>query len=70
MHCTGPGSGVHVMVWENEYRMYYSSWSSVEVPPFFQVPTQGGMVDSITALGLATRSVIPSARRPSGRAAP
>jgi hypothetical protein len=63
-------TGVHVMVWNNEYRMYYSSWSSVEVPPFFQVPTRAGMVDSITALCLATRSAIPSARRPAGRAGP
>jgi len=47
-------TGVHVLLWENEYRMYYSSWSSEQV--------------GITALCLATRPVIGSARRPAGRA--
>ncbi len=63
-------TGVHIMEWENEYRMYFSSWSAVEIPPYFQVPTQAGLVDSATGLCLATRSAIPSPRRPVGRSEP
>jgi len=64
-------TGVHVLLHDGRYMMYYSGWSSVEVPPLFLTPTRRGLVDGVTALNLATRPAAgPRARRPVGRAVP
>ena len=62
-------TGVDVLLHEGEFRLYYSGWSSVETPPLFWLPTQVGLVNGVTAFGLATRPAAPT-RRPSGRRIP
>ncbi len=62
-------TGVHVLLHEGEYRMYYAAWSAEDVPPLFTTPTPGMPVPAVTALSLAVRPVPPApARHPSGRA--
>ncbi len=53
--------GVHVMLHDDEYRMYYPAWSARNVPPGFLVPTQTGFEPGVVAVSLASR--------PSGQAA-
>jgi len=64
-------TGVHVLLHEGRYMMYYSGWSAVDVPPLFLVPTRRGLVDGVTALDLAIRPEPgPAARKPQARAVP
>lgn len=64
-------TGVHVLLHDGRYMMYYSGWSTVDVPPLFVIPTRRGTVDGVTALNLATRPAAAArARRPAGRALP
>lgn len=63
-------TGVHVLLHDGEYRMYYSGWSSVQVPALFKTPTKAGLVDGVTGLCLAVRRPPRPARHATGRAAP
>ncbi len=61
-------TGVHVMLHDGQYRLYYAAWSSTGVPPLFTAPTQAGSVPTVTALNLALRPAgTRSPRRPAGR---
>jgi len=64
-------TGVHVLLHGGHYMMYYSAWSTVDVPPLFLIPTRRGLVDGVTALNLAIRPEAgPRSGKPSVRATP
>lgn len=63
-------TGVDVLLYEGEFRLYAAAWSAIDVPDYFTVPTQAGTVDAISALILATRPAVPEPRLPAGRSSP
>ena len=48
-------TGVHVMLHNNEYRMYYSAWSDEAPSEQFLLPTKAGIVPGATVLNLAVK---------------